>query len=85
MAEKKELPPSRTADPADEPSAEWGWHGTFPMGVQVAGWLAAAACFLMLTATHTSHVEWIYLIATGVVIVGFLLYDIRKRRTAWRR
>lgn len=84
MAEKKELPPSRTADPEDEPSAEWGWHGTFPVAVQVAGWLAAAVCFIMVTATHETHISWIYLCSIGVIIILFLLYDLRKRKTSWR-
>ena len=82
---KRDLPPSRTADPADEPSAEWGWHGTFPVGIQVGGWFSAAVCFGMLTATHTSDTEWVWLIGVGTAIVLFLLWDLRRRRTAWRR
>ncbi len=85
MAEKTELPASRTVDPEDEPSAKWGWHGTFPMATQVAGWFAAIVCFLMLTATHTSKTEWVFLVATGVIIIALLLNSLRRKRSAWRR
>ena len=71
--------------PQDEPSAEWGWHGSFPRGRQVAGWFAAAACFLMLIGNQIGHVEDIYLVITGVVLVLLLIWDLNKRRNPWRR
>jgi hypothetical protein len=71
--------------PQDEPSAEWGWHGTFPLGRQVAGWFAAVVCFLMLIGNQIGHVEDIYLVITGVILVGLLIRDLSKRRNPWRR
>lgn len=85
VGRKRQLPPSRTADPADEPSAEWGWHGTFPVGIQVGGWISAAICFAMLNTTHTSKTEWVWLIGIGTAIVLFLLWDLRRRRNTLRR
>ena len=71
--------------PQDEPSAEWGWHGSFPRGRQIAGWFAAAACFLMLIGNQIGHVEDIYLVLTGVTLVLLLIWDLSKRRNPWRR
>ena len=71
--------------PQDEPSAEWGWHGSFPRGRQIAGWFAAVACFLMLIGNQIGHVEDIYLVLTGVTLVLLLIWDLSKRRNPWRR
>lgn len=74
-----------SVSPQDEPSAEWGWHGSFPRGRQVAGWFAAAACFLMLIGNQIGHIEDIYLIVTGTILVLLLIWDLAKRRNPWRR
>jgi hypothetical protein len=71
--------------PQDEPSAEWGWHGSFPRGRQIAGWFAAAVCFLMLIGNQIGHVEDIYLVITGTVLVLLLIWDLAKRRNPWRK
>ena len=40
-SESREVERRRTevarVDPADEPSAEWGWHGGFPKGTVAGG------------------------------------------------
>ena len=33
----RELAKRPAVDPHDEPSAEWGWHGSFPRGKIIAG------------------------------------------------
>lgn len=81
----KELEKRPQVDPRDEPSAEWGWHGSFPNLVQAMGWIIAISMLLMLIGQHTGRVEDIYLIATAALIMGALLFDLRKRRTSWRR
>ena len=44
-------------DPHDEPSAEWGWHGSFPRGKIIAG----VVCILLLMAfifgPYQSHTQ----------------------------
>lgn len=72
-------------DPADEPSAEWGWHGSFPNLVQVMGWVIVGGLLVMLIGNHKGNVENIYLLITAAGIALALLLDLRKRRTAWRR
>ncbi len=71
-------------DPRDEPSAEWGWHGEFPRASRVAGWFTAAVMFLMLIGNHENRTEDVVLIVIGVGIIAGLLYDMKRRRTAWR-
>lgn len=71
-------------DPRDEPSAEWGWHGSFPRATRAAGWFTAAVMFLMLIGNHENRTEDVVLIVIGVGIIAGLLFDMKRRRTAWR-
>lgn len=72
-------------DPHAEPSAEWGWHGGFPKAARVGGWIVAVIIFLMLIGNHQGRVEDLWLIATGLIVVGILIRDLMKRRTSRRR
>jgi hypothetical protein len=83
--EKRQQAGVSNVDPRDEPSAEWGWHGGFPKASRVAGWFTAFAMFVMLIGNHEGNTENIWLICLGVGLIGALLLDMRKQRTAWRR
>ncbi|CAM2891275.1 DUF2631 domain-containing protein [Saccharomonospora xinjiangensis] len=72
-------------DPRDEPSAEWGWHGSFPKATRIGGVVAAAIMFLMLIGNHQNRTEDIVLIVIGIGILLGVLFDVRRSRTAWRR
>jgi hypothetical protein len=72
-------------DPYAEPSAEWGWHGTFPRAARIGGWLIAAILLFMLIGNHTGRVEDVWLVAVAAAVVGALVWDQMRRRTAWRR
>ncbi|SES31857.1 Protein of unknown function [Lentzea xinjiangensis] len=85
MASSSELDKRPAVDPHEEPSHEWGWHGTLPKGTRIAGWLSAIFCFLMLIGNHHGQTENIWLIASGVTIIALLLWDMARRRTSWRR
>lgn len=76
---------AQTVDPHDEPSVDWGWHGSFPRGVQIAGWISAIFCFLMLIGNHHGHVEDVWLVLFGVGIIAGLVRMQVKRRNSWRR
>ena len=88
-----EKKPSETIDPADEPSVEWGWHGGFPKGTQIAGWFCTFGVVMMLFGNHQGILSGggqlaeadIWLIAVAVVLAVGLLVDLRRKRTAWRR
>jgi predicted lipid-binding transport protein (Tim44 family) len=77
--------PVQTPDPHDEPSVEWGWHGTLPKGTMIAGWLVAILMFGLFIGNQVGHIEDFYLGLTGVVMIVLLLLSARRRRRAWRR
>jgi hypothetical protein len=72
-------------DPDEEPSADWGWHGSFPVAGPIAGWVTAFALFAMLIGNHESRIEDIWLIGLGLLLVVILIGHHLKRRKARRR
>ncbi|MDO5731351.1 DUF2631 domain-containing protein [Corynebacterium sphenisci] len=59
----------------DEPSAKWGWHDLGKGAMQKAGWVSVLFIFGMLIGNHHGHVEDLWLIGIGVVlIIGLLLH-----------
>ncbi|KJK51433.1 hypothetical protein UK23_06800 [Lentzea aerocolonigenes] len=86
VASSSELEKRPAVDPHEEPSHEWGWHGSLPGAVRWGGILSAVFLFLMLVfRNHHGNTENIYLIVTIVVIVGGLVWDAARKRTSWRR
>lgn len=86
--ESKELEqsPFTEVSPHDEPSARWGWHGSFPRATQVLCWFAAIVCILMaLVGNQQGHVESFYLFGTAALFIGGAVLAVVRRRTAWRR
>lgn len=80
-------PTTQGVDPQDEPSADWGWHGSFPVAGKLAGWFTALALFAMLIGNHHSHVEDVYLVGLGTLLVVMLLgshWKAHKARRRWR-
>ncbi len=86
MARKSQEVARRPAiDPADEPSVEWGWHGSFPKGMLIAGWFSVGALLIMLIGNHRGRTEDIWLIGVAVFMaLGLVLHTVRQRN-AWRR
>ena len=86
MARKpRELEQRPAVDPHDEPSAEWGWHGTFPRAARIGGWALAAIFVLMLIGNHQGRIENLWLIGFALITVIVLVRDQARRRTSWRR
>lgn len=83
-SEVERYPAGGPVDPREEPSAEWGWHGSFPRAAQIAGWISAAALFLMLIGNHRGNVENLWLIGLGLLLVAALVHDLVRRRRPWR-
>jgi hypothetical protein len=73
-----------TVDPADEPSAEWGWHGGFPRGSLIAGWFSVFAMLIMLIGNHQGHVEDIWLLVVAVIMAFGLARKTLANRHSWR-
>lgn len=72
-------------DPVDEPSAEWGWHGDFPRGKKIAGWVSVAIMLVMLIGNHVGRTEDIWLIGLAVLMAAGLVYGSITARNSWRR
>ncbi|MCF6423170.1 DUF2631 domain-containing protein [Amycolatopsis tucumanensis] len=83
--EKRQQAAPAKVDPRDEPSAEWGWHGGFPKGARIAGWVTVVVLLAMIYNNHENNTENVWLVGIAAGIVIGLLLDIRKKRTAWRR
>lgn len=70
----------------EEPSAEWGWHGRFPRGRVIGGWITAIAMFAMaFIGNHIAETERLWLLGIGAFLVVYLIWDRVKQRTSWRR
>ena len=70
--------------PREHPS-DWGWHGEWGRWARVAGWVCVIILLLMITATHYNGAGAVGLITTAVLLVIALVWDIQRRRTAWRK
>ena len=70
--------------PSEHPS-DWGWHGECGRAARVAGWVCVIILLLMITATHYNGAGAVGLIATAALLVIVLVWDIQRRRTAWRK
>lgn len=84
--EKRKATPAAAfrVSPEEEPSAEWGWHGSFPRGTTIAGVFVGLAMFGMLIGNHSGWTENLWLIGTGVFLLGGVGWLAHKRRTSWR-
>lgn len=83
--EKRQQSEVTKVDPRDEPSAEWGWHGGFPKASRFAGWFSVLVLLVMIYNNHENNTENVWLVAIAAGIAIALLFDIKKRRTSWRR
>ena len=83
--EKRTSAEVNAVDPADEPSAEWGWHGGFPRASRAAGWFSVFALLIILITLSPQWIATSWLVVLIVGMVGGLLYDIRRRKLSWRR
>lgn len=85
--------PSQAVDPAEEPSFEWGWHGGFPKGTQIAGWFSTFAILMMLIGNHQGILSGgdsfttadIWLIGVALALAVGLVIDLRRKRADWHR
>lgn len=82
---KREKNAPATVDPQDEPSAAWGWHGGFPTGSLIAGWVSTIIILLMLIGNHQGRVEDVWLVSTGLSMIFLLIRHTMRARRSWRR
>ncbi|MCC3329824.1 DUF2631 domain-containing protein [Nocardia abscessus] len=62
-------------DPAEVPSAAWGWSGESRRTFRIAGWIVALILLAMLVGNHSGKVEDIFLVGFAALIAGILIRD----------
>lgn len=70
-------------EPADAPSARFGWHGVATKSMYIAGWFCVVVLLCMMIGNQKGHVEDLYLIGFAVVLAIFLLRGMLTKRK-WR-
>ncbi|MGB3484348.1 MAG: DUF2631 domain-containing protein [Mycobacterium sp.] len=72
-------------DPADVPSAQWGWSKINHRTWHIWGFLGIVFLLLMMHGNHQGHVEDYFLIGFAVAGLFFLVRDMWGRRRGWLR
>jgi hypothetical protein len=81
----RELAKRPTVDPEDEPSAEWGWHGSFPKGKIIAGVVAIFFLIVFNFGPYQSRTQDLWLIGIALIIVAGIVWQVVRSRNSWRR
>ncbi len=69
-----------SVDPAEVPSAAWGWSGESRKTFRIAGWVVIVALLGMTIGNHQGHVEDIFLISLAGVMALILIVDSLTQR-----
>ncbi|MFC6012794.1 DUF2631 domain-containing protein [Nocardia lasii] len=64
-----------SVDPAEVPSAAWGWSGESRKTFQIAGWVVVIALLGMTIGNHQGHVEDLFLIGLAALMAVVLIVD----------
>ena len=72
-------------DPADVPSAAWGWSKINHRTWYITGLFIVGLLLLMLRGNHVGHVEDWFLIGFAILVAGVILRDWWGRRRGWLR
>jgi uncharacterized membrane protein HdeD (DUF308 family) len=81
----RELDKRPAVDPHDEPSAEWGWHGSFPRGKIIAGVLSMLLLVVFLFGPYQSHTQVLWLVGLALLLAFMIWRQVVAQRNAWRR
>ncbi len=69
---------------AHERPEEWGWHGETGKRGRVGAWMATLILLTFLIGNHEGRVEDLWLVGIAAVMVLILIWDIFRRKNAWR-
>jgi hypothetical protein len=67
-----------------EEPADWGWHGQTGRKGRIGAWLAVIVTLSYLVGNHEGRVEDLWVLGTAVLLVVVLIWDIFRRKNAWR-
>lgn len=78
-------PPDYAVHHPEEHPTDWGWHGEWGRAARIGGWVVAIIMLVMLTTTHynSSGDLWLYIFTGGLIIT--LIWDVQRRKNAWRK
>ncbi|MPQ97244.1 DUF2631 domain-containing protein [Modestobacter sp. I12A-02628] len=63
---------------------EWGWHGETGRKGRIGGWIMVSVILSYFVGNHEGRVEDLWLGGIALVLVVILVWDIVRRRNAWR-
>ncbi|WP_194824186.1 DUF2631 domain-containing protein [Nocardia sp. XZ_19_231] len=69
-----------SVDPAEVPSAAWGWSGESRKTFRIAAWVVIVALLAMTIGNHQGHVEDIFLVGLAGLMALILVGDSLTRR-----
>ena len=72
-------------DPHGEPGLAWGWHGSFPNRLRIAGVVVAILLVLLIFGPYQSRTQDLWMIPMALGILALIVRGTIKRRNAWRR
>jgi hypothetical protein len=86
-SEKPDLgaPPDYAADHPNEHPEDWGWHGEWGRAARITGWIVFVILLVMITATHYNNSGTLWLILFAAALLVTLVWDIQRRKNAWRK
>lgn len=67
-----------------EEPADWGWHAETGKKGRIAAWVAVLIMLSYLIGNHEGRVEDLWVVGTAAVMVLILVWDIFRRKNAWR-
>jgi Protein of unknown function (DUF2631) len=63
---------------------QWGWHGETGRAGRIGAWFTVLVLLSYLVGNHEGRVEDIWIVGIAGTLVAILLWDIRRRKNAWR-
>jgi hypothetical protein len=63
---------------------DWGWHGETGKKGRIGAWIAVAVLLSYLFGNHEGRMEDLWIAGIALVLILILLWDIRRRKNAWR-
>jgi hypothetical protein len=81
----RELAKRPAVDPQDEPSAEWGLHGSFPRAKIVGGVVSIILLVVFAFGPYQSRTQDLWLFGLALILLGMIVLQVLKRRNSWRR
>jgi hypothetical protein len=81
----RELAKRSAVDPQDEPSAEWGWHGSFPKAKVAGGVVTIILLIVLMFGPYQSRTQDLWLIGLALIVAGLIAHQVVAARNSWRR